>query len=124
MRFPHRLSRRNLLRSAVGGSLLMSGILGELLNGGEPSAAALDPLAPHPPHFPAKAKRVIYLYMSGGTSHVDTFDYKPKLYADHGKTVRNGKFLKRPVWDFKPRGKCGTQISELFPKIAECADDL
>jgi hypothetical protein len=120
---PAILSRRTLLRSAVGGSLLMSGMLGDLLTGGEPTAA-LDPLAPHPPHFPAKAKRVIYLYMSGGASHVDSFDYKPQLIADHGKTVKGNKFLKRPVWEFKPRGKCGTMISELFPKIAECADDL
>ena len=53
----------------------------------EAPRAGVDPLAPRPPHFPAKAKRVIFLFMTGGVSHVDTFDPKPKLYADHGKTV-------------------------------------
>ena len=65
------------------------------------------------PHFPARARRVIFLYMTGGVSHVDTFDPKPKLFADHGKTItvdnwqgKRGQFkryLKRPQWTFRPR---------------------
>ena len=62
---------------------------------GRGAAAEVDPLAPRPPHFPAKAKRVIFLYMTGGVSHVDTFDPKPKLIADHGKTVTLDKWQGR-----------------------------
>ena len=82
-------TRRQALRSLVGGSLLLPGILSELL-----AAESSDPLAPRAPHFPGKAKRVIFLYMSGGASHVDTFDPKPKLQEDHGRTVGGG-ILKR-----------------------------
>src|SRR5215210_2308761 len=76
------LSRRGFVRSAVAGSLLLPGILSELL-----AADARDPLAPKKPHHPAKAKAVIFLFMSGGVSHVDSFDPKPKLTTDHGKSV-------------------------------------
>ncbi len=131
-------SRRSLLRSLVGGSLLLPGILSELLaaDGAKPGA---DPLAPKAPHFKPRARRVIFLTMSGGVSHVDSFDYKPKLFADHNKTYRvppkmleafapdnrsAEKYFKRPQWAFKQRGKSGLWISELFPHLAECADDL
>ncbi|HEY0455069.1 MAG TPA: DUF1501 domain-containing protein [Verrucomicrobiae bacterium] len=110
-----------MLRSLVGGSLLLPGLLSELLAAENPSDA--NPLSPKAPHFPPKAKRVIFLYMSGGVSHVDTFDPKPKLAAMHGQKGPRGYF-KRPDWEFKPRGKCGTEISSLLPHIAECADDL
>ncbi|MBA4189659.1 MAG: DUF1501 domain-containing protein [Planctomycetaceae bacterium] len=125
------ISRRGFVRSAVAGSLLMPGILQELL-----AADSADPLAPRAPHFPGKAKAVIFLFMSGGVSHVDSFDPKPKLTADHGKQVtfdhpetknRPGYeklFLKKPNWKFSPRGKSGTEISDLFPKLAEQADDI
>jgi hypothetical protein len=116
------ISRRAAIRSLAAGSLLMPGLLAQLM-AGEP-AAALDPLAPRAPHFPAKAKRVIFIFLTGGFSHVDSFDHKPALIADHGKKVRNDKFLKRPDWEFKPRGQSGLMISELFPHIAGCADDL
>lgn len=84
-----------------------------------------SPLAPKAPHFPAKAKRVIFLCMRGGPSHVDTFDYKPKLQSDDGKasSVRNRKLLGSP-WTFKPRGESGLPISDLFKNVAEHADDL
>jgi len=125
---PH---RRGFLRSAVAGSLLMPGLLHELL-----AVEGTDPLAPRPPHFPAKAKSVIFLYMSGGVSHVDSFDPKPRLYADHGKSValdhpeargRPGYeklFLKRPDWTFSPHGRSGTEVSTLFPQMARCMDDV
>jgi hypothetical protein len=80
-------------------------------------------------HFPAKAKRVIFLFMQGGVSHLDTFDYKPRLVEDHGKQIqyrKEGKNtpLVQPQWKFHPRGECGTLISELFPHMGGCADDL
>src|SRR6476659_4225626 len=125
------ISRRGFVRSAVAGSLLMRGLLSELL-----AADGTDPLAVRPPHFPAKAKSVIFLFMSGGVSHVDSFDPKPKLIADHGKQVvfdhpeaRNRPgyeklFLKKPNWKFAPHGKSGTEVSELFPRMAEHVDDI
>jgi hypothetical protein len=109
----------------------MPGILSELL-----AADAADPLAPKKPHFPAKAKSVIFLFMSGGVSHVDSFDPKPKLVADHGKSValdhpetrdRPGYeklFLKKPNWEFAPRGKSGIEVSALFPRLADRIDDV
>ena len=127
----HSLSRRGFVRSAVAGSLLMRGILGELLAADSP-----DPLAPKKPHHAPKAKSVIFLFMSGGVSHVDSFDPKPKLTADHGKSVtldhpetRNRPgyeklFLKKPNWKFEPRGKSGIEVSALFPHIAERIDDV
>ncbi len=127
----HAVSRRGFVRSALAGSLLMPGILSELL-----AADAADPLAPKKPHFPAKAKSVIFLFMSGGVSHVDSFDPKPKLVADHGKSValdhpetrdRPGYeklFLKKPNWEFAPRGKSGIEVSALFPRLADRIDDV
>ena len=122
-------SRRGFLRSMIGGSMLMPGLVSRLL-----AEDATDPLAPKLSHFPPKAKRVIFLYMSGGVSHVESFDPKPKLFADGGKTVsvnefqgRKGDFkmfLKRPQWDFAPHGKSGMEVSSLFPHMAECVDDL
>lgn len=125
------VSRRRFVPSAVAGSLLMPGLLSELL-----AADNSDPLAPKQPHFPAKAKSVIFLFMSGGVSHVDSFDPKPKLIADHGKQVtfdhpetknRPGYeklFLKKPGWKFAPRGKSGIEVSDLFPEIGKRIDDV
>lgn len=128
------MPRRTLLRSLTAGSLLWPGIVASLSADDAGSAGSDDPLAPKPPHFPPKAKRVIFLFMSGGVSHVDTWDYKPKLLADAGKTVtvdefqgRKGEFkmfLERPHWEFKKRGQSGLEVSELFPHMAECVDDL
>ena len=112
-----------MLRSLVGGSLLLPGIISDLLAAGNQTPLVTDPLAPHAPHFPAKAKRVIFLYMSGGVSHVDTFDPKPKLITGHGQKGPSG-FLKQSQWKFQPRGKSGTEVSDLLPNIAGCVDDL
>ncbi len=127
-----------MIHSLVGGSLLLPGILSELLAANEPPVAS-DPLLPRPPHFKPRAKRVIFLNMSGGASHVDSFDYKPRLFADHNKPYQvpqkmleafapNNrvveKFFKKPQWEFKQRGQSGLWISELFPHVAECADNL
>lgn len=114
--------------------MLLPGIVSELLAEETGRSASVDPLAPKSTHFPAKAKRVIFLYMSGGVSHVDSWDPKPKLFEDAGKTVsvnefqgRKGDFsmfLKRPQWEFVPHGQSGIQVSSLFPHMAECVDDL
>ena len=118
----------------VGGSALLPGLVSQLIAEDAVGSAAVDPLAAKTPPLPAKAKRVIFLYMSGGVSHVDSWDPKPKLFAAAGTTAdvneyqgRKGNykmFLKRPQWDFAPHGKCGTQVSSLFPHQAECVDDL
>ena len=112
-----------MLRSLVGGSLLWPGLLSELLAAEGVASEGLDPLASRPPHAPPRARRVILLYMSGGVSHVDSFDPKPRLWTDHGRTGPRG-VLKRPNWAFQPHGRCGTEVSDLFPHLAERADDL
>lgn len=123
-------SRRRFVRSAVAGSALMPAIVQQLL------AESQDPLVPRDPHFPARAKRVIFLFMTGGVSHVDTFDPKPALTRDHGKEIKADHpeikdrpgyeriYLKRPQWSFQPHGESGTEVSELFPHVAECVDDI
>jgi hypothetical protein len=93
-----------------------------------------DPMAPKQPHFAPRAKAVIFLFMYGGPSQVDTFDYKPKLYPLDGKTIdidtkgrggskRQGRVV-GPKWNFKPYGQCGKHVSDLFPHLAHCVDDL
>lgn len=127
-------SRRSFLRTLAGGSMLLPGVVSQMLAEDAARGGALDPLAARAPHFPAKAKRVIFLYMSGGVSHVDSWDPKPRLFTDAGKTVSVGEFqgrkgdfkmfLKRPQWEFAAHGRCGTEVSSLFPHMAECVDDL
>ncbi len=107
-------SRRDMLRTSAGG-------FGYLAFAGLSARAAT-----RQPHFAAKAKRVILLYMQGGVSHLDTFDYKPKLQADNGKdfaTGKGGKLLGSP-WKFQQHGQSGQWISSLFPHLAKQADDL
>jgi hypothetical protein len=120
-------TRRRLLQSTASGF----GYLAFAALAHEQAARAAEPknpLAPKTPHFPAKAKRVIFLCMEGAPSHVDTFDYKPKLQADTGKPYSRGRFagakLLGSQWDFKPRGKSGLPVSDLFPELAKHADDL
>jgi hypothetical protein len=124
-------TRRTVLRSLVGGSLLLPGVLSQLFAADDARRSGPDPLAPKPPHFPPKARRIILLLSSGGVSHVDTFDPKPKLIAADGKTTGAGgglsnlqKPLLRPRWEFRPGGTCGTQVSDLFPHIRDCMDDI
>jgi hypothetical protein len=130
-------NRRQVLHSLASGSLLLPGILSQLYaaetgpQGAGLGGSKTDPLAPKAPHFSAKAKRVIFMLSSGGVSHVDTFDYKPKLFAADGRIVGAGgglsnekKPLLKPRWDFKPGGKCGTMVSDLFPHLRERMDDI
>src|SRR4051812_46938145 len=124
------LSRRAVLRSLVGGSLLLPGLLADLL-AAEEARKTSGPLAPRAPHFTPKAKRVIFLFSSGGVSHMDTFDPKPKLISADGKTMGVGGGLsdqKRPLlrsgWPFRPGGKCGTLVSDLFGHLRQRMDDV
>lgn len=124
-------SRRDLLKkSAVGfGNLALL----SMLNDEAQAASSKDPLAPKEPHFTPRAKRVIFLFMKGGPSHMDTFDYKPQLQKYDGKPLPfdkprvqfapTGNLLKSP-WKFKQYGESGIRVSELFPNVAECVDDL
>ena len=110
------MDRRTMISSIAG--LSLPGILSELLQGQE------NPLAPKDPHFSPRAKRVIFLFMTGGVSHVDTFDHKPELNARHDKERRARQIYKGSGWKFRPRGKSGLEISDLFPHLGEVADDL
>jgi hypothetical protein len=121
------VSRRELLKTASCGFgyLALAGLAAEAA-----AAESNNPLAPKAPHFPAKAKRVIFMFMQGGPSHVDTFDYKPMLTEHDGQPAsgqggnnKSRKFLKSP-WEFKQQGQSGLPISELFPNLAKHADDL
>ncbi|MFN9896807.1 MAG: DUF1501 domain-containing protein, partial [Acidobacteriota bacterium] len=125
------MTRRHLLHSASAGfgSLALSGLLGLE----QARAAAADPLAVRAPHFPARAKRVIFLFMHGGPSQVDTFDYKPLLKRDHGKplpfarpkVVSSETFnLLQSPWAFKQYGQSGAWVSDLFPELSKCVDDI
>ena len=116
---------------ALAGMLAKEGLLPESEAAG---TAAINPLAPRPKHFPAKAKSVIFLFMYGGPSHLDTFDYKPSMKGMDGKTVqvktfgRGGKKnegrIVEPKWEFKQYGQSGKWVSSLFPNLAECVDDI
>jgi hypothetical protein len=124
-----RLSRRELLRlSGAGfGSLALAGLLADTTRGAD------NPLALKPPHFAARARRVIFLFMHGGPSQVDTFDYKPLLERDHGKPLpfakprvvssQTGNLLRSP-WKFAQHGHSGAWVSELFPHLAKSVDDI
>src|SRR5438874_6944610 len=119
-------SRRGMIRSLAAGSILLPGILQSLLaDQARGAAAEVNPLAPRAPHFFGKAKRVIFMYMSGGVSHMDSFDPKPRLLEEASKPRQPGQRpYMRPLWDFKPGGKCGTMVSDLFPNVREVMDDV
>lgn len=128
-------SRRQLLTQASTGfgMVALSGMLGDRAIADSSSARVAGPFAAKPAHFPARAKSVIFLFMSGGVSAVDTFDPKPRLTRDNGKPMpvpvrptmfnSNGNILGSP-WKFQRYGESGLPVSELFPNVASCADDL
>jgi hypothetical protein len=126
------VTRRDmLLRAGRGfGAVALSGLL---------EAAETNPLAPKPAHAAAKAKSVIYLFMHGGVSHVDTFDPKPELTRNSGKplsvelakTIKTSfihdptkAILRGTPWQFRPGGKCGTLVSDLYPRVRARMDDI
>ncbi|MBQ17070.1 MAG: sulfatase [Planctomycetaceae bacterium] len=122
---PSTPTRRDLLKQ------LSCGFGYAALAGMATEAAAADssrgnPLSPRPAHFAPRARRVIFLCMRGGPSHVDTFDHKPQLAVDDGKPApgKKGRKLMQSPWKFSQHGKSGQWISELFPQVARHADDL
>ena len=127
-------SRRSALQQmACGfGYLALAGLAAQ-----QQARAITNPLAPRNPHFPPRAKRIIFLFMAGGVSHVDSFDYKPKLIKDDGRMMdfddarslaKTGKGatqrVMKPLWEFKQRGQSGRWVSELFPEMAQHSDKL
>src|ERR1044071_1752084 len=118
------MNRRQILEMMGAGFGLVGyqGLLG---------AATTDPLAPKPPHFPAKAKRIINLFLNGGPSQVDTFDPKPMLDKYNGKPIpsgnlrterKTGNLLKSP-FTFNRCGQSGIEVSEIFPRLGSFIDD-
>ena len=132
------VGRRQALKNAACGfgNLAFAGMLGkQAMAAGK--ATGMNPLAPQQGHLPSKAKRVIFIFMQGGPSHVDSFDHKPRLEKEHGKMrkfddartkAKTGKVIEHRVmkslWDYKRYGQCGLPVSDLFPNIAKHADDL
>jgi Protein of unknown function (DUF1501) len=122
----HKLpSRRTFMQSLASASLILPGMLHEMMaETVVPLKADADnPLAPRAPMFPAKAKRVIFLYMSGGVSHVDTFDPKPILQASHRQAYKDD-FLHASPFKFNRYSKSGIEVSELFPHVGSMMDDI
>lgn len=141
MASPHRLycrmTRREMLamcRNGFGGVALL-GLMGTVPFGRLPEPERIRPLTPRPPHLVPKARSVIFLYMDGGVSQVDSFDPKPRLARENGQNPYDkfkvdatqfdniGTILKSP-WDFRRYGESGIEVSDLFPHIGACADDL
>src|SRR5258708_3342193 len=127
------VSRREMLAQCANGfgALALAALLGDPAYGADPTDK--DPLLPKSPHFKAKAKNVIFLFMDGGPSQMDTFDPKPRLAKEHGQPIKVkieptqfnnvGTVLQSP-WKFNNYGKSGIPVSDLFPNIGQCADDL
>lgn len=121
------LSRRGLLKSTSAGFglLALAGMIGQ---SSARRAAAADekpgPLAPRRPHFPVKAKRIIFLFMEGAMSHLDTFEYKPKLQASDGQPGEGGGVFTASKFKFAQHGDSGRWVSELYPNVAKHVDRL
>ena len=128
-------TRREMLRdTSVGfGMLALASLLEEQARADAKGKPAPGPLSPKVPHFAPRAKRVIFLFMHGGPSQVDTFDPKPLLTRDNGKPcpiakprvqfAQTGNLLKSP-WEFKKYGQSGIEVSDLFPNVGSVVDDL
>lgn len=136
--FCGRTRREFLWESGAGfGAVALSGLLGDGFFADVRAADTpkfVNPMAARPPHFAAKAKSVIFIFCYGGPSHVETFDYKPALYPLDGKTIpvktfgrgghKNEGRVVGPKWEFKQYGQCGKRVSDLFPHVGECVDDI
>jgi hypothetical protein len=116
------------------GMMAKDGFLKQQLHAADGQTAWQSPMQPRAGHLPVKAKHVIFLFMYGGPSHMDTFDYKPALYPLDGKTIdvktfgrgghKNQGRVVGPKWDFKPYGQTGKMVSSLFPNVAKHVDDI
>ena len=134
--FCGRVNRREFLGTVGGGfpALALTGLLSGEGFFKDAFGSSTNPLAARPPMLKGKAKSVIFLFMYGGPSHIDTFDYKPKMVGMDGKTIsvktfgRGGKKnegrIVEPKWKFKPYGQCGKYVSDLFPHVGGCVDDI
>ena len=135
---PAGLSRRDLLTRLGGGfgAIALSTVMADagLIAAEASSSAAKNPLAPKAPHYAPRAKRLIFLFMNGGPSHVDTFDPKPVLYCRSGEPLpeslaslskrrKKGNLMGSP-FAAAPRGQCGIEVSELYPELSRHIDDL
>lgn len=124
------VSRRQALKTAGAGFgyLALAGLLGQnaarSLAGSAEGGGPPAPLRPRPPHFAVKAKRIIFLFMEGATSQMDTWEYKPQLQQDGGKVGPGGGILTASKFKFSQHGQSGTWISELYPNVAKHADKL
>jgi hypothetical protein len=131
-------TRREFLWETGAGftGLAMTGLLSAdgFFNSANAATKSTHPLAPKPPMQAPKAKSVIFLFMYGGPSQLDTFDFKPNLVGRDGQSITVRSFrennkpkqlkLMEPKWKFKPYGKCGKHVSTLFPHVGECVDDI
>jgi len=120
-------SRRDFFRLAV------AALHAEYSPAADSGERATDPLASRAPHFPARAKSVIFLFMDGGVSHIDSFDPKPRVTGESGQPLPLGRpKLVRAVsttlfgspFEFRRYGQSGAEVSSMFPEVARCADDL
>ena len=123
------VSRRRALKAAGTGFgyLALAGMLGQSAakaRAGSDQIPAPGPLAPKPAHFPAKAKRIIFLFMSGAISPMDTWDFKPQLQKDDGKVGPGGGVLTASRFKFNRHGETGTWVSELYPRVAQHVDNF
>jgi hypothetical protein len=129
------ISRREMLCKCANGfgGLALASLLAEKYAAAAPPAPQANRLAPHPPHYGPKARSVIFLFMDGGPSQIDTFDPKPRLDKENGRAIPfetpttvfniSNKILPSP-YNFKKYGECGAEVSELFPHLATCVDDM
>ena len=139
--FCHRTRREFLWQAGAGFTglgltalLSDDGFFGKQAVAADGSTPYANPLAPKQPHFEPKAKSVIFLFMYGGPSHIDTFDYKPAMVGMDGKTIdvktfgrgghKNQGRIVEPRWKFNQYGQCGKWVSDLFPHVAGCVDDI
>jgi Protein of unknown function (DUF1501) len=124
------ISRRQILKSAGTGFgyLALTGMLGQNVAKAHDTAGSHAlvprPLASKPPHFPVKAKRIIFLFMNGAISQMDTWDFKPQLQKDDGKVGPGGGVLTGSKFKFSQHGETGTWVSELYPRTAQHVDKL
>src|ERR1051326_5158975 len=137
------LTRRQFFsRCALGlGSIALASLLKEQELFGAASAAAVNPMASRPPHFPARAKSIIYLFMAGGPSQLELFEHKPALQKYHGEPIPESfikgrrvpfmdTFTKQPpkllgtTRKFARYGQSGTWISECLPNLAQAVDEI
>ena len=114
-------TRRQMVRSLAGGGVILPGLLSELLRADSSNGTAQETFPQ--PHFAPRAQRVIFLFMTGGVSHVDTFDHKPYLTNHHDERRNKHQVYKGSGWKFRRYGESGTEVSDLFPEIGSVMDD-